>query len=80
MSGNGFDIADYAKMTKKQRTEIHMGLSQMIMDQCIGNYQDAVKMAMSLGYDEYEILTSNTIHFSNLCKSVTYKAMKESMR
>lgn len=74
VSGNGFDIADYAKMTKKQRIELHMQLSQMIMDQCIGCYQDAVKMALSLGYDEYDILTSNTIHFTNLCKSVTYKS------
>lgn len=76
-SGNGFDIADYAKMTKKQRVEMHYAISQMIMDNNIDNYRDAVAMCMALGFDEYEMITSHTMHFSGLCKSIGYKLQME---
>lgn len=71
-SGNGFDIADYAKMTKQQKLDLHMKLSQVILDNQIGSYAEAVMLAMSMGFDEYEMVTSHTIHFTNLCKSVGY--------
>lgn len=76
-SGNGFDIADYAKMTKQQKLELHMQLSQMILDNGIYSYAGAVQMAMSLGFDEYDMITSHTIHFTNLCKSVGFVKRKE---
>lgn len=72
LSGNGFDIADYAKMTKQQKLEMHMSISRMILDNRITSYAEAVMMCMSLGFDEYEMITSHTIHFTNLCKSVTF--------
>ena len=72
-SGNGFDIADYAKMTKQQKLEMHMRLTQMILDNNIRDYSEAVKMAMSLGFDEYDMMTSHTMHFTGLCKSIDYK-------
>lgn len=71
-SGNGFDIADYAKLTKQQKLEMHMRISQMILDNQIGRYDQAVELCMGLGFDEYEMLTSHTIHFTNLCKSVEF--------
>lgn len=77
-SGNGFDIADYAKMTKQQMLEMHQKLTQMIIDNSVWLYADACEMAMSLGWDEYECVTKNTIHFTALCKSVRYKCRKES--
>lgn len=72
-SGNGFDIADYQKMTKEQMLEMHLMLTQTIIDNEINNYVDAVMMAASMGFDEYDVITSHTMHFSNLCKSVGYK-------
>lgn len=74
MSGNGFDIADYAKMTKQQKLEMHMMITQMIIDNDIHNYADAVQACLSMGFDEYEMITTHTIHFTNLCKSVAYRA------
>lgn len=71
-AGNGFDIADYAKLTKQQKLEMHMKISKMILEKRIGRYDQAVEMCMCLGFDEYEMLTSHTIHFTNLCKSVQY--------
>lgn len=76
-SGNGFDIADYAKMTKQQKLELHMKLSEMILEHGIYSYAEAVQMAMSMGFDEYEMITSHTIHFTNLCKSVGFVKRKE---
>lgn len=76
-SGNGFDIADYAKMTKQQKLELHMKLSELILEHGIYSYAEAVQMAMSMGFDEYEMVTSHTIHFTNLCKSVGYAKRKE---
>lgn len=75
--GNGFDIADFAKLTKKQKLEMHMKISQMILDNGIGRYDQAVEMCMGMGFDEYEMLTSHTIHFTNLCKSVAYGRREE---
>lgn len=77
LSGNGFDIADYAKMTKQQKLEMHMSISQMILDNKITSYAEAVMMCMSLGFDEYEMITTHTIHFTNLCKSVTFAMNKD---
>lgn len=72
LSGNGFDIADYAKMTKQQKLEMHMSISKMILEKQITSYAEAVMMCMGLGFDEYEMITTHTIHFTNLCKSVTF--------
>ena len=72
-SGNGFDISDFAKMTRQQKLEMHMRLTQMILDENIRDYSEAVKMAMSLGFDEYEMVVSHTMHFTGLCKSVDYQ-------
>lgn len=63
---------DYAKMTKQQKLEMHMSISQMILDNKITSYAEAVMMCVSLGFDEYEMITTHTIHFTNLCKSVTF--------
>lgn len=75
-SGNGFDIADYAKMTRQQKLEMHMKLTQMVMDSGIEDYSEAIMMAMSLGFDEYEMLTTHTIHFTALCKSIHYRRVQ----
>ena len=77
-SGNGFDIADYQKMTKEQMLEMHLMLTQAIIDNDINNYADAVMMGASMGFDEYEMIVSHTLHFLNLCKSVDYKHRKRS--
>ena len=79
LSGNGFDIADYAKMTKQQKLEMHMAISKMILDKNVFNYADAVEMCMGMGFDEYEMITSHTIHFTNLCKSVTYRYSRQQL-
>ena len=75
-TGNGFDIDEYRKMTHQQMLEMHMMLTQMIIDNNIDNYVDATMMAASMGFDEYEMVTSHTYHFSQLCKSVRYKLQK----
>lgn len=72
-SGNGFDIADYQKMTKEQILELRMKLSSAIIENGIDNYADACLMGMSMGFDEFDEITSHTLHYSNLCKSVTYR-------
>lgn len=77
-SGNGFDISDYQKMTKEQMLEMHMMLTQTIIDNNIDNYMDACMMAMSMGFDEYEMITSHTLHFGNLCKAIGYKNRERS--
>lgn len=73
VSGNGFDIAEYQKMTREQKLEMHMMLTQEIIDRGIDNYVDAIMLGASMGFDEYDMITSHTLHFTNLCKSIGYK-------
>ena len=73
ISGNGFDISDYAKLTKAQLTEMHFNLTQIVVMEQLNNYADVCMMAASMGFDEYEMVVSHTIHFSNLCKSIGFK-------
>lgn len=79
-SGNGFDIADYTKLTKEQLMMLHAQLTQMVVDNGIDNYADVCMMAMSMGFDEYEMVVSHTIHFNNLCKSVAYRMRQQDER
>lgn len=73
ITGNGFDIAEYRKMTREQMLEMHMMLTQQIIDNHICDYFEAVQMAMSMGFEEYDMVTSHTYHFAQLCKSIKYK-------
>lgn len=75
ITGNGFDVSDYVKLTKQQKLELHAKLTQLLQDNHIWSYSEACTVAMSLGWDEYECLTTHTIHFTALCKAIKYEAV-----
>lgn len=71
--GNGFDIADYVKLTKEQKLEMHAMLTNMVRDNDIWDYLELCTIAQEMGFDEYECVVTHTLHFKAACKSAEYR-------
>lgn len=78
--GNGFDIADYMKLTKEQKLEMHAMLTNLIRDNGIWDYLELCTIAQEIGFDEYECVVTHTLHFKAACKSAAYRLSKQGIQ
>lgn len=75
-TGNGFDIADYRKVTREERLKMHYELTRYFQENCFESYGDMCMKAFEFGFDEYELVTTNTIHFARLIDDNRYMKAK----
>lgn len=72
IEGNGFDIGLYEQIGEREKLEIYIELSQLIIDKRFSNYADFCSYVF-LNFKEVhyiEILKSNSAHFERLTKGV----------
>ena len=76
-NGNGFDISEFASMTRQEKVEMKLDLTHKIVEAGIINYLDCIALGESIGFDELDMVMSNTLYFTQICKSVEYKLKGE---
>lgn len=71
---NGFNIMDFADLTRSEILHIKLHIHQIIEDNDITEYDDLMKLLKTNEmFAEYDVASSNTMFFSTLLRSKAFK-------
>nr|WP_030004205.1 replication protein [Mycoplasma mycoides]AAA98481.1 hypothetical protein [Mycoplasma mycoides] len=77
-TGNGFDISNYKELTKKEISDIKLGLIDIIKNKQITEYSTFIDVVSNLGnIDVFDVASKNTIFFTSYINSFRFKLREE---